>query len=381
MSDNHLDDAAQRARTARGVAGWVRRWWRQSDHFDWFTVYLRDRELQMQWRLATFGFTALAAALPIVLLSSPVGPDHTLTRAVAIASAVCGAGASVLWLRGWPTRNQSLMFNIVCSLSIAAMCLAMSNPYNGLMGCTLFAAVGGFLAYFHALSHMLANLLVAMVCSAITSVRLLAETGDPALTVSALLTVVALNVGVPFGIESLVHTLRTDLRNSDRDPLTGLLDRRGFYNAVHELAVNRPSGGFLNVTMFDLDDFKKVNDTHGHAAGDEVLVNVGAVLRRTCGADALVCRLGGEEFVIADTDEPVRHAATVERLRCEIVTVPFGVTASFGTCTAVADPGVARDHPAFVESLIRVADVAMYRSKRAGGNRIHHQRLDPDRPA
>ncbi|BCI52792.1 hypothetical protein NIIDNTM18_20700 [Mycolicibacterium litorale] len=355
----------------------LRRWWRQSDQFDWFTVYLRDRGLQLQWRLATFGFTAVLAALPIVLLGSPVGPDHPLTRAVAVVSAVCGASASVLWLRRWPTRNQSLLFNIVCSLSIAAMCLAMSNPYNGLMGCALFAAVGGFLAYFHALSHMLVNLAVAMLCSAVSAARLLADTGDMSLTVAALLTVVALNVGVPFGIESLVHTLRTDLRNSDRDPLTGLLDRRGFYTALHELAVSQhPGGGYLNLTMIDLDDFKKVNDTHGHAAGDHVLVNVGVVLRKTCRTDALLCRLGGEEFVVADSDEPVQHVATMERVRRELVTVPFGVTASFGTCTVTADPGGARDRPEFVEHLIRVADTAMYRSKRAGGDRIHHQRLD-----
>lgn len=360
----------------RGIPGLVRRWWRQSDHFDWFTIYLRDRGLQLQWRLATFAFTAVFAAVPVVLLGSPVGPDHTLTRAIAVTSAVCGAGASVLWLRRWPTRNQSLIFNIVCSLGIAATCLAMSNPYNGLMGCTLFAAVGGFLAYFHALSHMLVNLGVAMLCSAITAARLLAETGDVPLTVSALLTVLALNVGVPFGIESLVHTLRTDLRNADRDPLTGLLDRRGFYTAVHELAVNGPAGGCLNVTMLDLDDFKKVNDTHGHAAGDDVLVKVGAVLRATCRADAVLCRLGGEEFVIADTDEPDRHAAAVERLRREIVTVPFGVTASFGTCTVTTGPGVARDQPDFVERLVQVADAAMYRAKRAGGDRIRSQRLD-----
>jgi diguanylate cyclase (GGDEF)-like protein len=353
----------------------VRRWWNQNDQFDWFSVYLRDRGLQQQWRFATFGFTAVLAVLPLVLLGTPVGPDHTLTRAIAIAAAACGLGASVLWLRGWPTRNQSMVYNVVCSLSIAAMCLAMSNPYNGLMGCTLFAAIGGFLAYFHALSHMLVNLGVALLCSAITAARLLIGTGDLSLTVAAVLTVLALNVGVPFGIESLVHTLRTDLRNSDRDPLTGLLDRRGFYNAVHELTANRPGDGCLNVTMVDLDAFKNVNDTHGHAAGDEVLVDVGAVLRETCRADAVLGRLGGEEFVIADTDEPARHAATIERIRRAIATVPFGITASFGTCTVATDSAVTQHHREFVERILQVADAAMYRSKRAGGDRIHHEHL------
>ncbi|MGE2836666.1 diguanylate cyclase domain-containing protein [Mycobacterium sp. SMC-4] len=353
----------------------VRRWWRRTDQFDWFTVYLHDRGLQMRWRMATFGFTALLAVLPIVLLGSPVGPDHTLTRAVAVTSAVCGLAASMLWLWRWPTRTQSLIFNFVCSLSIAAMCLAMSNPYNGLMGATLFAAVGGFLAYFHALNHMLVNLGVAVVCTAVTATRLVVDTADVALTVAAVLTVLSLNIGVPFGIQSLVHALRTDLRNADRDPLTGLLDRRGFYSAVCELIANRPSGKCLNVTMIDLDHFKKINDTLGHAAGDHVLVEVAGVLRQTCGADAILGRLGGEEFLIADTDEPAQHAATIARIRLGIIDLPAGVTASFGTCSTAAERVVAQEFTEFVDRLIHVADAAMYRSKRAGGDRIDHQHL------
>ncbi|WP_260764072.1 diguanylate cyclase [Mycobacterium sp. SMC-4] len=354
----------------------IRGWWSQADQFDWFTVYLRDRGLQQRWRLATFGVTALLAALPIVLLGSPAGPDHLLTRSVAIASAVCALAASVVWLRRWPTRNQSLAYNVVCSMCIAATCLALSNPYAGLNGGVLFAAVGGLLAYFHALGHMLFNLSLAVVCSAITATRLLSATGDVGLTASSLMIVLALNLGVPFGIQALVHTLRIDLRNSDRDSLTGLLDRRGFYNAVYELTVNRPTGGCLNVTMVDLDQFKKINDNHGHAAGDRVLVDVATVLRQNARPDAILGRLGGEEFVIADTADPSHHAATIERIRVGIEASPVSVTASFGTCTVPADAVLARQHPGFVETLIQVADVAMYRSKRAGGNRIEHQQLD-----
>lgn len=63
-------------------------WWRQTDQFDWFSVYLHDRGLQLQWRLATFVFTAMLGALPLVMLGSPLGPDNSLTTGIAIAAGV-----------------------------------------------------------------------------------------------------------------------------------------------------------------------------------------------------------------------------------------------------------------------------------------------------
>jgi predicted signal transduction protein with EAL and GGDEF domain len=128
------------------------------------------------------------------------------------------------------------------------------------LGCTIFAVIGGFLAYFHVIAHVIGNCALAMICAAITASRLIVDTGDISMTIASILTVIALNVGVPFGIHSLVHSLRIDLRNSDRDPLTGLLNRRSVYNAVHEIAVAQQGsvGVRLNVTMIDLDQFKKL---------------------------------------------------------------------------------------------------------------------------
>ncbi|MGV0834769.1 diguanylate cyclase [Mycolicibacterium thermoresistibile] len=356
----------------------VMAWWRRPDHFHWFSGYLRDRGLLTQWRWAIFVFTVLFAALPLVMLGSPLGPDHTRTVVIAVAAAVVGFTASLVWLIRWPTRNQSLLYSLVACLCVAATCLVLSSAYAGLMGCTVFAVIGGFLAYFHSLSHVIANFGVAVVCAAVTATRLVTHSGDVALTVSAVLTVAALNVGVPFGVQSLVHSLRVDLRNSDRDPLTGLRNRRSFYSAVHELAMaQRGSGGVrLNVTMLDLDDFKRLNDTHGHAVGDQALVSVGDVLRKNCVPDAVLGRLGGEEFLIADADAAAGHARTVERIRVGIAAMPFEVTGSFGTCNAAVEHHTATAHPEFIDRMIETADAAMYQSKRAGGNRAAHVRLD-----
>ena len=352
-------------------------WWRQDDQFHWFSVYLCDRGLALQWRLATFVFTALFAAVPMVMIASPLGPGTAAARTVAVSVSLAALGAATVWLIGWPTRRQSLTFNAVCCISIATGCLTLSTPYGGLMGCTMFVAIGGLLAYFHARVHVIANLMVAAVCAGISAARLFVESGDPALVVASLLVVLGLNLGVPFGINALVHSLHTDLRFSDRDPLTGLPNRRSFYNSVHELVLaNRGGRPSVNVTMIDIDNFKNLNDTRGHAAGDEALVGIGAVLQHNCGPDVVVGRLGGEEFVIADTAPADRHAAMAESIRVGIAALPGQITASLGTCAAVVDARAETDLQTFLDHLIGIADAAMYRSKRAGGNRVEQHCLE-----
>lgn len=357
---------------------WWRRLWRQTDHFDWFSSYLRDRGLQFQWRVATFTFTAFLGAVPVVMIASPTGPqDSALRTAIAVGASVSFLAAASLWLFRWPSRRQSLVYNVVCSWSIAAAALTVPNPYGGLMACTMFAALGGFLAYFHALGHVVANFCVATACMAITASQMWAETGDLPLVAGSVLLVMGINLGVPFGIQSLVHSLHNDLRNSGRDPLTGLLNRRSFYNAVHELiGVEQDADTTVNVTMVDLDSFKTLNDTRGHAVGDAALVNVAKVLQEASGPDAVLSRLGGEEFVIADVDTAAGHAMSSERIREGIAAMPFKITASLGICSATVRAGVPIEHPDFIDGLIRAADAAMYKSKRSGGNRVVHRRLD-----
>ncbi|WP_304118573.1 diguanylate cyclase [Mycolicibacterium bacteremicum] len=347
-------------------------WWRQDDQFHWFSAYLHDRGLDRQWRLATFAFTVVFAAVPMVMLVSPLGPGTAAARGVAVGVALAGVAAGSVWLIGWPTRTRSLIFHAVCSASIATGCLTLSTAYGGLMGCAMFTAIGGLLAYFHALVHVLANFVVASTCAAISAVRLFTETGDAALVGASLLVVLGLNLGVPFGIHALVHSLHSDLRFADRDPLTGLLNRRAFANSVHEMVLQRRGAPLpLQVTMIDIDGFKRLNDTRGHAAGDQALVAIAAVLRQQCGPDAAVGRLGGEEFVIAEVAPAPEHALVAERIRAGIAALPARITASLGTCAAVLDTRTESDFAAVLDHVIAVADTAMYRSKRAGGNRVH----------
>lgn len=147
-------------------------------------------------------------------------------------------------------------------------------------------------------------------------------------------------------------------RAAETDPLTGVGNRRWFMEALPQLAFD-PNERFA-ILMLDLDDFKRLNDQYGHLVGDQVLADVGRVLRRTVRPGDLVARYGGEEFVVAlpGADEvAARHVA--ERLRNAVLaTVP--TSASVGV--AVRRPG----EPA--ESVLRRADDLLLSAKKRGKN-------------
>lgn len=129
---------------------------------------------------------------------------------------------------------------------------------------------------------------------------------------------------------------------------------------------------FLLVAVVDLDDFKSINDRHGHLAGDRVLVDVANALRASTCETAIIARTGGEEFVVADTS-PTGDATPLARRICDAIAgLPVPVTASVGTACAPLDGVPARQHESMVHYLVGVADKAMYSAKRSGGNRFHH---------
>lgn len=150
--------------------------------------------------------------------------------------------------------------------------------------------------------------------------------------------------------------------DATHDALTGLPNRR----QLHERAAARlaqPNGGTTALMLLDLDHFKEVNDTLGHAAGDKVLVEVARRLRDAAEPDALVARLGGDEFAVLFTDLPAPALASHRAQRVlESLREPMdldGVLVSLRTSAGLA---IAGDHTDPGE-LLRRADVAMYQSK------------------
>jgi len=163
------------------------------------------------------------------------------------------------------------------------------------------------------------------------------------------------------------------------DPLTGLANRRGLSErlpALLEQAAQR--GQAVGVLTADLDHFKRINDDHGHATGDQVLRRVaGAILTAVRGTD-LVARMGGEEFcVVAILEEPQDVAAVAERVRAAVErrVAEWGTTVSVGAVTlpaqrAAASASAINDAVEVIWTLVDQADSLMYEAKRAGRNRV-----------
>jgi diguanylate cyclase (GGDEF)-like protein len=158
------------------------------------------------------------------------------------------------------------------------------------------------------------------------------------------------------------------------DAKTGLLSARRFMELLDdEVDKSIRSGKSLAVLMCDLDLFRNVNNTHGHLAGDEVLQAVAKLLKRTVRGEDLVGRFGGEEFVVLLRNADRASAAIAgERIRQEVRDAAFTVSASADTLKLTISVGVASFPEAVhdARNLLHDADLAVYRSKLSGRNRV-----------
>jgi diguanylate cyclase (GGDEF)-like protein len=156
------------------------------------------------------------------------------------------------------------------------------------------------------------------------------------------------------------------------DPLTNLPNRSLFAEQVEARLRGPRQGDLLPVVLFlDLDDFKIVNDTLGHAAGDRLLVSVGDRIRECIREIDVAARLGGDEFAILLDDSPsLEHASTVARRLIDTLSLSFpllGDDVVIGTSIGIA---MARGRDQTADELLRNADVAMYTAKASGKRRF-----------
>ena len=152
------------------------------------------------------------------------------------------------------------------------------------------------------------------------------------------------------------------------DPLTGLLNRRSFFaEAARELAWVQRTGAPAVLLQLDLDLFKRINDTYGHAAGDHLLREVADLLRTDRRASDVLARLGGEEFALLVRGVSLEDGHRLaERLRAQLAALrvdhdgqELTITGSFGVAALVADDQVP-------DAALQRADAAMYTAKRGG---------------
>jgi diguanylate cyclase (GGDEF)-like protein len=148
------------------------------------------------------------------------------------------------------------------------------------------------------------------------------------------------------------------------DPLTAVMNRRGLDAHVRDLAAVPTDVGVIAI---DIDNFKAINDSHGHAVGDQVIAECAVRLRDSLRLGDVVSRVGGEEFVVLAQASPLLTAQLSERLRSTVASAPFcmnlTVTISVGFAMARGDAD------AIAEARVH-ADAALYRAKRNGKNRV-----------
>ncbi|MEL6681724.1 MAG: GGDEF domain-containing protein [Pseudomonadota bacterium] len=161
-----------------------------------------------------------------------------------------------------------------------------------------------------------------------------------------------------------------DLVNKDR--LTNAATRHYFY---HKLDKDPDRSGAC--LMVDVDHFKKINDSFGHMIGDAALAHVAAQIKACLRPDDLICRFGGEEFVVFLPDAFAEEAKEIaERMRKTVADAPEGGAISHPVTVSIGGSTVPAAHD--IDAAIRVADDALYQAKRGGRNRVIWAETAPD---
>ena len=351
-------------------------WWREPVDYATQVQYFKRAMSGAVQILIGLG-TGLDAVLSAAIL---LPSTSTIASRVAVAFFVAlQAFWSWVWCcRPWPSRRMSLLFVFSADLAITAMVLLDANWVLGSFGFSFLSMLSVYLVFFDGPKVLAGHVLWAFM----TMAALVTQTGIQAQVevvefAATALVPVALVLGTPLGVQAAIWALRNDAEKSVIDPLTGLLNRRGLHLHVGELVTGGNSrDAHIVVMVVDLDRFKAINDTFGHAVGDEVLIRSARRIKSAVRGGALVARVGGEEFVIVDLAEPGHPHHVTERVLSAVATPDDHppITASVGvTRVAVAEFAALESDPAtLLETIIGHADQAMFDAKRRGGNAAAH---------
>jgi len=185
---------------------------------------------------------------------------------------------------------------------------------------------------------------------------------------AGLLGSIAVVVGVSAAVQALSSTASHHRESAVLDPLTGLLNRNGLEGRFEELTQQaQASGAPISLLVCDLDRFKAVNDSYGHAVGDAVLREVAARLRRKLRSFELMYRIGGDEFLVVLPGARIEDAGNLAERLCEATRLcrPHGLELTLSVGIATRWGSEARLGPLFDE-----ADRALYRAKADGRDRV-----------
>ncbi|MEZ0050637.1 diguanylate cyclase (GGDEF)-like protein [Mycobacterium sp. MAA66] len=356
----------------------ARDWWSTPTDRDAQVAYFAQRGLLGGVQLVIGACTAVIAVVPLVVYFSPAGPGTAASRVISLGLTVSAIPWVLLWWFGhWPSRWTSVAFVAYADVAITIGSLQHCNHLVGLLDLMLLGLISLYLEFFEGPKVLVLHM-GWMLISVSFSVALIATGphGDPLLAAAKFIVAIVSLVATPAFVHCGISLMHNDAADSLNDQLTGLLNRRGLNLLVANLLQDprHRVDAHVMVTVIDLDRFKHINDTHGHAEGDAVLVRSARRIKSALRADALVARMGGEEFGIIDVVAADHVPSIAERVRASIAarSEQTPVTASIGIATvALADVlQHDADSAAVISAAIERADHAMFEAKHRGGNAV-----------
>lgn len=290
-------------------------------------------------------------------------PTKTLAGSLALLIALLALfhyGYDMLHVR---IALVSLFHGVLC-LAIGLLVLRASANDTARYSCRFTGCMAIFFAFSHGVRGIVHGSNIEQLSSAFQSspVNLLfISMGTMVIPVFAM------------GIIMIVHNrmMEQAMAAANRDFLTGAWSRRAFFElAERELVRVRRTGRALSLLLFDVDHFKQINDTHGHAIGDRVLQEIVQRAEKEIRGMDCIARVGGEEFAVLLPETDAAAAMIIaERLRLTLAAAPEAAQIRLVPCTVSIGMAV-RTEQESVADLMRRADTALYQAKAGGRNRI-----------
>lgn len=345
------------------------RWWNDPvDHY-WVLNFLRPRGYLRPLRLL-IGMGGVVMGIALVLVQfTPLTEPVALSRTVVTLLTVAAFVWPFYWyFFPWPSARTSITLFILADIGIALACATHGTALVAMSTTSLFAVTGIYIVFFHGPRAGLVHLSITTITVLGVAVWM-ASTGEPdavALGICKALVSLLVTVGIlPFA-QFGFWLIRNSSVESLVDELTTLANRRGLQDYVWRLKPGAGQPAPVCVCVIDLDRFKGINDRHGHAVGDQVLVRTAEQLRDALPRRAFIARTGGEEFVVI-AHLPAAEASDLgERLRAAVAAAgPPAVRASVGVVCGQLHSADDFDR------LLEQADAAMYAAKRDGGDRVN----------
>jgi GGDEF domain-containing protein len=356
----------------RRVPGW-------SGHFDHYysiTAFLASRGAQQSTCRVIAVVIFSLGLMPLAVIESGVGSHDPRARILAAVVVVCCSVMALGWLRRrWPTRNESRLFVAVGTICIAVASLIQVNPLYplaGLFGATAFCVVGAYTALLHTARLLVVSWTVAAATLSILGLRLAAI--DPVVAVCGVLLVAVVNIFAVFACRLILRLIDTEVLHQDLEPLTGLLNRAGFYEEFATLvaARSRKEDRYLVVAVIGLDGLSVCTRAGGTSDANLARIAIAQQLRRTARSTAIIGHFSDSEFVFADVFATAEPAPLAERIRDVVTTTSFHQTASIGVVSTPLPPLAQQPPYEVLDEVLALSTTAMDEAREAGGNRIHY---------